>query len=194
MRSSLALVSVLLIGSLSVSISFAKVDGFWMWQPDPKGVRYVLPKLEGESPSEFAARYQKSLKNSKTYKKLENTQFVELATDASTFSELPPSTTEKPRVAVVMNRPHQMTNKGTYFKTVVDSFEKEGPNLFAIPVGLETALSPEDMTEFRKSLNSFDGQLGVGGDDPHPKMYNQKSIKQTFGNINFKRDLEQTMV
>ena len=181
------------IGLLLSSGASAKVENLWVWQPDPNSsIRYVMPKLKGEALSELSARWQTALKKSKTYGKMENVSHVNLETSAKTFSPLPPSTAENANVAVVLNRPNQMTDKSPYLKTVIKSFEAEGNHLFAIPVGLENVLSPKEMDEFRSKLNSFDGQLGIGGDDPHPKSYSQKSVKETRGDISFKRDIQQS--
>lgn len=174
------------------SSAWAEVDGFIVWQPNPGGVSYVLPKVKGVDMSQFTATYLQKMKASDVYGKMAGAQTVNLSTSKGTFSELPVGTTEHPNVAVVLNRPYQMASGNTYLPHVTQSFEQEGPRLFSIPVGLENALSPQDMEQFRKQLNSFDGQLGIGGDDPHPNTYGQKSTKRTQGDISNARDLEQT--
>lgn len=173
------------------SFAFAEIRGFWVWQPEPDGVRFLLPNVKGMNPEILAQRLQKSIKASFRYGKMENAQNLKLSTDPSTFSGLPRSSSEHPNVAVVLNRPKQMLSNNPYISTVIQSFECEGVRLFNIPVGLEMVLSNEDMEDFRNQLNRMDGQLGVGGDDPHPLIYGKADTSKTRGDICEVRDLQQ---
>lgn len=162
-----------------------------VWQPLANGPRYVLPHLPGLTPQQLAQKYQEAIRTSSVYGKMENAQHLDLSTDPSTFSRLPTSTAAQPNVMVVLNRPNQMTTKSPYLPTVIKSFEAEGSNLFAVPVGLEVILKPEQMSNFRKQLNTFDGQLGVGGDDPHPNTFKESDLSKTLGDISVERDASQ---
>jgi gamma-glutamyl-gamma-aminobutyrate hydrolase PuuD len=173
---------------LRPSQAAAHVTGVWVWQPDANGIRYILPRLEGESPSALAERYLSALKKSPIYKDMELTQAVSLSTNKETFSSLPVATFDHPNVAVILNRPAQMTRANPYLPKVVQVFEEKGPRLFSIPVGLETALSPVDLAQFRALINQFEGQLGVGGDDPHPELYGLKGRAEATGDISIERD------
>lgn len=183
--------SIILIISAR-NTSLAEIERLVAWQPDSDDIRYVIPKVRGESLSQFMARWQKTLKSSQVYGPMENIQNVRLSTAPATFSGIPRSTPRTPNVAVVINRPNQLTEKSTYMRTVFSSFQSEGVRLFAIPVGLEEVLSQKDLEVFRKHLNSFDGQLGIGGDDPHPATYGQRDVSNTKGDISFDRDIAQS--
>lgn len=183
---------LLITFAMAASVAFANLDDeFIVWQPIPGGPRYVLPKIPGLPPWELAQRWQEAVRKSKVYGGMENTKFLRLSTDPSTFSKLPRSSAEHPNVLVVLNRPNQMTTKSGYLKTVVKSFEHEGPNLLSIPIGLETVLTPQQMKQMRRNMNQFDGQLGVGGDDPHPHTFNNPDTSQALGDISAERDEEQ---
>lgn len=202
---------VLLSTFFGASQSLAKVDDFWVWQPEPGGIKYLIPKRPGENPSKFVQNYMRNLRSSRVYGTMENAQFVRLSSAPNTFSTLPPSSREHPNVQVVLNKPDQMvdgvrrmqTDSGSgvsamttvnrpYAKTAISSFEKEGPRLYAIPAGLETVMNPQDMNQWRKKLNSMDGQFGVGGDDAHPRTWGQADASQALGDISVERDLAQT--
>ena len=191
-KPSASLLFIFLFTLLGTVSAWADIDGFIVWQPTPGGISYVLPKVKGVEMNEFVATYLQKMKASKVYGKMDGAQTINLSTAPETFHPLPVGTTEHPNVVVVLNRPYQMASGNTYVPHVIQSFEQEGPRLFAIPVGLERTLSPKDMEAYRKQLNSFDGQLGIGGDDPHPKTYGQRSTKFTNGDISAKRDIEQT--
>lgn len=173
-------------------ISFGDLDGFAVWQPEPNGIRYLIPRVTGETPSQTATRWLAAMKASKTYGSMQNAQKVDLSVAPERFSNLPVSTEKNPLVAVVLNRPNQMRTDDWYLKAVVGSFEKRGPNLLAIPVGLETAFKPKEMEQIRKTLNAFDGQLGVGGDDAHPATWGQRDLSRSEGDISWRRDVQQS--
>lgn len=180
------------LDSSESSASPRRVERLVLWRPDVKGIRYVIPKLINETAAEMMSRWQSALKKSATYSQMQHTQNVSLSTDRSTFLPISSSSFEHPNVVVILNRPSQMTTAASYIKTVLDSFEKEGPRLFAVPLGLELVLTPDELLEFRKLLNEFDGQLGVGGDDPHPHLYGEKTLGLTEGDISVERDLIQS--
>lgn len=186
------LFGVLTVLLLRPGIARADVENFVVWQPEPAGVRYIIPKVRGQEPWQTAALWQAKMKSSQTYGKMENAQLVNLSTDPSLFHALPSSTEEAPVVAVVLNRPNQMTNKSQYLKTAISAFEKHGSNLYAIPVGLETMLKPKEMEQVYTILNTFDGQLGVGGDDAHPRTWGQFDVTRTEGDISWRRDIAQS--
>lgn len=168
--------------------TLASVDGLSMWQPQPGGVRYLFPRVRGIASPVLAARYLEAVKRSRVYGQMQFAQKLDLSTDPSTFHRLPESSHEHPNVAVVLNRPSQMTTGNAYLPKVVQSFEAEGPRLLAIPIGLETILSENDMAQFMARLNSFDGELAVGGDDVHPHLYGLQDTSQTKGDISVERD------
>lgn len=192
MSRSLVLVLLLLV----IHPASAEIEALLVWQPNEGDIRYLIPKRTGEAPSQFTEKWQASLKADRRYGRMENTQKLNLPTAGNLYSMVPTSTETKPNVAVILNRPNQMyvpdQKKPTYLQTAIRSFEAEGANLLAVPIGLENVLSPADMEDFRKRLNKFDGQLGVGGDDPHPLTYGSKTLKGTAGDLNFKRDIEQS--
>jgi gamma-glutamyl-gamma-aminobutyrate hydrolase PuuD len=171
-------------------VAHADVEGVVVWEPTSNGVRYLLPKLRGISPSELAQRYETALRASAVYGRMEGAQSLKLLASAQTFSELPASTAEHPNVAVILNRPAQMHDGQTVLFKAVRAFQKEGPRLFAIPIGLGTVLTSQEMDQFRKKLNSMDGQFGMGGDDPHPLFYGQTDTSRTRGDISLERDQE----
>lgn len=164
--------------------------GFVVWQPIENGVKYLLPKIPNVAPTELAQRYTKAVKSSAVYRKMTGTQDLQLSASPESFSEFPTSTAEHPNVAVVVNRPAQMLASSPFLPKAVEAFQSEGPRLFAIPIGLETVLSPKEMRQFRKKLNKLDGQLGMGGDDVHPLLYDQKDLTRARGDLSVKRDRE----
>lgn len=176
----------------------AQVEDLVVWQPEPNGPRYVIPRIRGETPAQTASRWQNTVRNSETYRGMQGTQTLNLHADPSRFASLPRSSSERPNVAVVLNRPNQMANPGAYLARAMGSFEMEGPRLFAIPVGMTEVLRPEEMNQYLRLLNRMDGQLGVGGDDPHPHLYSNPIdprtrglVAQTTGDISMARDQEQ---
>lgn len=188
--------SLIVLLLLFVSTASAEVEALLVWQPNEGDTRYLIPKRKGEAPSQLTEAWQNAIKSDRRYGRMENTQKLDLPTKGNVYSSVPVSNDIHPNVAVILNRPNQMyvpdKSKPTYLQTAIRSFEAEGANLLAIPIGLEKVLSPADMEDFRKRLNKFDGQLGVGGDDPHPLTYGTKSFKGTAGDLNFRRDIEQS--
>jgi gamma-glutamyl-gamma-aminobutyrate hydrolase PuuD len=83
-----------------------------------------------------------------------------------------------------------MADGPTFLATAISVFEKEGPRLYAIPIGLGTVLSEQDMEAFRSWLNTMDGQLGMGGDDVHPVMYGRNEVGRALGDLSVERDRE----
>lgn len=184
-----SLLLVFLISILSPP-AWTQVEGLAIWSPGG-AVSYVVPKIRRMTLHEEMDWYQRNLRASAVYGGMENAQGLNLSTESATFSRVPESTSEHPIVGVILNRPMQMTSKSSYLPTAISAFQKWGPRLFAVPVGLETLLTAEEMAEFRRRLNRFDGQLGVGGDDPHPLTYQQTDTAKTRGDISVERDLAQ---
>jgi gamma-glutamyl-gamma-aminobutyrate hydrolase PuuD len=181
---------VLLIASVLSFSAHAEIDGVVVWKPLSNGVKFILPKLRNTAPSEFVRKYTKALKSSPVYASMEDTQSLSFSSETKTFEELPESTTEHPNVAVVLNRPAQMGNGRTFLVVATEVFEREGPRLYSIPIGLQTVLSAQDMQAFRTYLNSMDGQLGMGGDDVHPALYGRNDLGKALGDLSIERDLE----
>lgn len=192
MRPLVAVFAIIVMQVWAYAQTPSSIDGFVVWQPVPGGVRYLIPKVPGETPSQTAERWQRSMKSSAAYRHMENVRDVVLSTDPSRFSELPPSTEAHPRVAVILNRPKQMTEQSKYLPKAIAAFEKHGPDLYAMPIGLETALTTSQMADVRKKLNDFDGQLGVGGDDTHPSLWRQADRSHLEGDISWRRDIQQS--
>jgi gamma-glutamyl-gamma-aminobutyrate hydrolase PuuD len=168
----------------------AEMEGVVVWQPHANGVKFILPKLRNTAPSELVRRYTSAMKSSPVYASMEGTQALSFRSGEEAFKELPESTAEHPNVAVVLNRPAQMADGPTFLSTTVRTFEREGPRLYAIPIGLPTVLSAEEMNQFRSRLNSMDGQLGMGGDDVHPAIYGRNGIGRALGDLSVERDQE----
>ncbi|MFL5815049.1 MAG: gamma-glutamyl-gamma-aminobutyrate hydrolase family protein [Bdellovibrionia bacterium] len=168
----------------------AEMEGVVVWQPHANGVKFILPKIRNMALSQFVRRYTKAIKSSPVYSSMEGTKELGFPVQGGSFKKLPDSTAEHPNVAVVLNRPAQMADGPTFLAMAAGVFEKEGPRLYAIPIGLETVLSDQDMKAFRSWLNTMDGQLGMGGDDVHPAMYGRNEVGRALGDLSMERDQE----
>jgi gamma-glutamyl-gamma-aminobutyrate hydrolase PuuD len=185
---SLLIVS-LFLGFFAMS-AHADVDGVYVWQPNPNGVRFLLPKIRNVALSELAQRYTNAVKSSPEYGRMIWARLVPDFSKPEGFSEMPQSTAEHPNVAVILNRPAQMLEGRSVLSETIRVFEKEGPRLFAVPIGLETVLNAEEMEQFRKFINTMDGQLGMGGDDVHPMAYGKSDVGRARGDLSAARDRE----
>jgi gamma-glutamyl-gamma-aminobutyrate hydrolase PuuD len=172
------------------SRAHAEVSGFWVWQPEPSGVTYLFPKVVGKDRSALAAEYIKRLKQSGTYGWMEDAQQVDLDTEPWRFSELPAVDPEHPRVAVLPNRPKQMTANSDVLSGIFDAFgRKRGSLLYTIPLGLETVLDETEMGQVEALISrDFKGLIGAGGDDVHPSTYGESDLSLTEGDISAERD------
>ncbi|MDR3606144.1 MAG: gamma-glutamyl-gamma-aminobutyrate hydrolase family protein [Oligoflexia bacterium] len=169
--------------------ALAEVTGLLMWTPDPKGITYLFPKIKGKDAVQVAADYLRRLKSSPVYGPMEDTQEIRLQAPPQSFRNLPEASFDHPRVAVLINRPKQMTAKSAYMKLVFSAFQRRGSRLFTIPLGLETVLSPKEMKQVEDLVaRDFNGFLGVGGDDVHPALYNQSDTRLATGDISLERD------
>jgi gamma-glutamyl-gamma-aminobutyrate hydrolase PuuD len=182
-------VALVLVASSWSSAFAQEVEGLQVWKPANSEIKFLIPKIKNFSAKALTEKLQERIHVSLVYSKMENAQKVILK--EGFVSDVPPSTADHPNVAVVLNRPNQMVPDSPYLPRVIKSFEAEGPRLYAIPVGMEEVLSPEQMREYRAKLNSFDGQLGVGGDDLHPTVFGQLDLGQTSGDISVERDRAQ---
>lgn len=170
--------------------AYADVKDLTVWWPDRRSpVKYIIPELDNGSPELFAELYLAAMKASE-FGKLEDAQRVKLSTSTKKFEKLPSSTKEHPLVAVILDRPNQMGTQSKYVKTVTTSFQLEGPRLYSVPSGLSAILTDREMDQFREQLRSFDGMLGIGGDDPHPATYGKRDTSKVQGDISLLRDRE----
>lgn len=98
-----------------------------------------------------------------------------------------PSSDQKLRIGIIANSFEDM-KISPRIKRDFDLLNSKQSEVFIIPMGFDWNLSPQEAIFYRQfTADYFDLLISLGGDDLHPKLYNQANAQAK--NVNFERDL-----
>lgn len=159
---------------------------FVVWQAETNSPRIVVPKREGESPSEALGRYFRSLKENEELSRLLPPNFNFKPTgNIREFDELPKNS--KTLVALIANRFEDLLPKGSRVRMNVRSFVAAGGDVYVIGLAADSGLSQNEAEEFREKIaRSVDLLVAMGGADISPELYGERQSHAV--NVNLARD------
>ena len=162
----------------------AKVVRLFAWQSADRQITLIMPKVRQESRKQTINRFKKNLVSATHYRSL----LSEFKNDPSqlfapfvngtirSLIQTNPSFTETIRFAVVANRPAHLNPKGTNYSAIVQSFSKAGADIYVIPFGIETILTPKELLAYHQLISkNFPALLATGGADLDPALYSQRN-------------------
>jgi putative glutamine amidotransferase len=175
---------------------FAEVIDIVTWQSESSELKFVMPLRSEETPDLTAQRYIDAFSANEIYKqKLNPEQFNKFIME-SEKKKIFPFLTNSMRTpfAVVATGPAHMLDEGTYINAVRTKLNARNVDMHTIPLGLECALSSEELKEFHRVISKkFPALLSLGGADIDPSLYGQENRK-SMGTVKSRDEAEIQLV
>lgn len=159
---------------------------FVVWQAESGSPRVIVPKREGESPTDSLSRYFRSLQENEELSRLmpEGYEFRPSGS-IQEFEELPKGS--KTLVALIANRFEDLSPRGPRIRMNVRAFSEAGGDVYVIALAADTGLTHAEAEEFREKIaRSVDLLVALGGSDIAPQIYGERQTHAV--DVNLARD------